>query len=164
MLVCTSVQMAAIDAETIAAGTSGEKLMERAGHALSEALLDFMAENGDSGHEHDHGSCGHDHGADGDQVDEGPSVLIICGKGNNGGDGLVVARLLAAEQCFVTVMLLDQPSGLSSNALLNYGRLPESVQVVAPESGRGSAANRPRSRDAVSRKRDPVTAPRKQSD
>ncbi len=130
MRVCTAGQMAAIDAETIAGGIPGEKLMERAGHALTEALLDFLAENGGGehdGHDHDHGSCDHDHG---------PGVLIICGKGNNAGDGLVVARLAAAEQCSVTVMLLDQPSGLSSSALLNFGRLPEGVRMVMPDAER----------------------------
>ncbi len=130
MRVCTAVQMAAIDADTIAGGIPGEKLMERAGHVLAEALLDFLAENSDGAHDehdhdHDHGSCSHDHG---------PGVLIICGKGNNAGDGLVVARLLAAEECSVTVMFLDQPNVLSADALLNFGRLPQNVRMVVPEA------------------------------
>ena len=117
MLVSTATQMAAIDHETIAGGITGEKLMERAGQAMTEILLDFMAEIG-SGHE------GHDHG---------DGVLIICGKGNNGGDGLVMARLLAQHQCAVTVMLLAGPPELSTDALLNFGRLPKNVTVVIPE-------------------------------
>ena len=62
MLVCTARQMAAIDHETIAGGIAGEKLMERAGQAMTEVLLDFLAET-ESGRE-----------------DQG--VLVICGKGN----------------------------------------------------------------------------------
>ena len=46
MLVCTARQMAAIDREPIAGGISGERLMERAGQAMTEILLDFMAEIG----------------------------------------------------------------------------------------------------------------------
>ena len=38
MKVCTAQQMAAIDRDTIAAGTSGIELMERAGRALCDAL------------------------------------------------------------------------------------------------------------------------------
>ena len=136
MRVCTAGQMAAIDAETIAGGVPGEKLMERAGHALTEVLLDFLAENEEGDHDHHHGSCCRDNGDSAEAGDQGPAVLIICGKGNNGGDGLVMARLLAAEHCSVTVMLLDQPSGLSSDALLNFGRLPESVRMVTPETER----------------------------
>ena len=77
MRVCTAGQMAAIDAETIAGGVSGEKLMERAGHALTGALLDFLAESGDGehdGHDHAHGSCGHDDCASEEAGNQGPAV------------------------------------------------------------------------------------------
>jgi len=129
MRVCTAKQMAAIDRETIAAGTAGEDLMERAGEAMTEALLGFLDESESGEEDHDHGSCGHDHDAD---EDSGPGVLIICGKGNNAGDGLVVARLAAQHQCAVAVMLLSDPGDLSANAKLNFDRLPESVTVVIP--------------------------------
>ena len=46
MRVCTAKQMAAIDRETIAGGVPGERLMERAGQAMTAALLDFLAEIG----------------------------------------------------------------------------------------------------------------------
>ncbi|MEN8006495.1 MAG: NAD(P)H-hydrate dehydratase [Candidatus Krumholzibacteriota bacterium] len=138
MLVCTAAQMAAIDAETIGGGVPGEKLMERAGHALAGALLEFLADGNEGGHDHHHESCG----------DEGPGVLIICGKGNNGGDGLVMARLLAAEGCSVVVMLLGRSGELSADALLNFGRLPQSVQVVTPEVAHWSASFTDLSADA----------------
>jgi len=121
--------MAAIDRETIAGGIAGEELMERAGQAMTEALLDFLDEAKSGSEDHDHGSCGHDHGT---EDDSGPGVLIICGKGNNAGDGLVVARLAAQQQCDVAVMLLSEPGALSTTAKLNFDLLPESVTVVIP--------------------------------
>jgi hydroxyethylthiazole kinase-like uncharacterized protein yjeF len=136
MLVCTARQMAAIDRETIAGGIPGEKLMERAGQAMAEVLLDFLAETVAHQDDHSHGGCCHGHQEDEEKGDEGPCVLIICGKGNNGGDGLVMARLLAQQQLQVTVMLLAGPGELSTDALLNFGRLPEGVTVVIPAEDR----------------------------
>jgi NAD(P)H-hydrate epimerase len=121
--------MAEIDRETIADGISGEKLMERAGHALTEVLLEFLSESDSTTEHHHHEGCGHEPG----EAEEGPGVLIICGKGNNGGDGLVMARLLVAEGCAVAVMLLEAPGRLSTDALMNFGRLPESVVVTVPD-------------------------------
>lgn len=50
----------------------------------------------------------------------GLPVLIICGKGNNGGDGLVAARHLAACKSRVKVVVLAQPGELKGDARLNY--------------------------------------------
>jgi hydroxyethylthiazole kinase-like uncharacterized protein yjeF len=128
--VCTSRQMAAIDRETIDGGVPGLELMERAGEALTAHLLDFLAE-----HEDGHaggcadGCCGHDH--------EGrePGVLIVCGKGNNGGDGLVMARLAALQGAAVQVLMLAPVPDLSPDAQANHERLPDAVQVwvTAPD-------------------------------
>ncbi len=109
MRVCTAKQMAAIDRETINGGIAGEALMERAGQAMTEALLEFL-----------------------DETESVPGILVLCGKGNNAGDGLVVARLAVQQQCAVTVMLLSEPGGLSTEAKLNFDRLPESVTVAIP--------------------------------
>lgn len=112
MRVCTAQQMARIDRDTIAAGTAGEVLMERAGEAMFELLLDFL----DDLHTHD----------------PAPHTLVICGKGNNGGDGLVVARLLAEQGLPVQVLLLadgDSPAGEAGRQL---ARLPGQVDLVNP--------------------------------
>jgi hydroxyethylthiazole kinase-like uncharacterized protein yjeF len=68
--VLTAEQMREADRRTIAAGTPGEVLMERAGTRVVEVLEREFAPLASQ------------------------RVVIFCGKGNNGGDGLVVARLL----------------------------------------------------------------------
>ena len=52
----------------------------------------------------------------------GKRVTILCGKGNNGGDGFVVARLLRQRQAKVTVLLLAPASNLSRDAAVMYRR------------------------------------------
>ncbi|MGN6372855.1 MAG: NAD(P)H-hydrate dehydratase [Solirubrobacteraceae bacterium] len=54
---------------------------------------------------------------------DGP-VAVVCGKGNNGGDGLVVARLLRERAREVTVVCACDPSELSGDACANLERLP----------------------------------------
>ena len=50
-------------------------------------------------------------------------VRIVCGKGNNGGDGLVVARLLAEAGLEAEALLLADPEELSTDARANFERL-----------------------------------------
>jgi NAD(P)H-hydrate epimerase len=78
--------MGRADEATIRSGTPAEVLMERAGHAVARAVLSL------SGHRY------------------GVRVVVICGKGNNGGDGFVVARLLRREGAGVRVLTLFDPS------------------------------------------------------
>jgi ADP-dependent NAD(P)H-hydrate dehydratase / NAD(P)H-hydrate epimerase len=120
MRVCTAQQMARIDRDTIAAGTTGEVLMERAGQAMFELLLDFMDDL------NAHGSV--------------PRTVILCGKGNNGGDGLVVARLLAEQGMPVRVLLLADGESPAGDAGVNLDRLPETVELVNPEKDQWSDA------------------------
>ena len=69
-----------MDAETIRAGTPSIELMERAGAAVAANIQAIL---------------GGSHGR----------VLVLCGPGNNGGDGLVAARLLAARGVSVTAIV-----------------------------------------------------------
>ncbi len=74
-------------------GVPGEELMERAGQAMTEAAAGFpFRRPAGSRLRRRH-------------ADRMRRVLVLCGKGNNGGDGLVVARLLA-EGLAVAVLLL----------------------------------------------------------
>jgi ADP-dependent NAD(P)H-hydrate dehydratase / NAD(P)H-hydrate epimerase len=51
-------------------------------------------------------------------------VTVVCGKGNNGGDGLVVARLLREAHRDVEVVCTDAPEELRGDAAVNLERLP----------------------------------------
>src|SRR4051794_41908307 len=74
--ILTAQRMAAAEQAAIDAGTSVETLMERAGAALAEAAYRFA----------------------------GPvPTLILCGPGNNGGDGYVAARHLAQRGVAVRI-------------------------------------------------------------
>ena len=71
-------------------------LMENAGRSVSEVIF------------RDYKAC---------------KVLIFAGKGNNGGDGFVVARHLANRGFSSQVILLEDPSGLKPDPLLNLNIL-----------------------------------------
>lgn len=73
----------------------------------------------------------------------GKRVAILCGKGNNGGDGLVVARHLSRRKARVQVILLAKPSDLSADAKTLYRRFTRSrgqspVQASPPLDRLGS--------------------------
>ncbi len=91
--------MRELDARTIAAGTASLDLMERAGKALADALADESF-----------------HGV---KLRKRPRLLVLAGPGNNGGDGFVVARLLAAERWRCTVALLGGEPRPGSDAAAN---------------------------------------------
>ena len=57
----------------------------------------------------------------------GKSVIILCGKGNNGGDGFVVGRLLRRKQAQVHILLLASPEDLSRDAKTMYQRFLRSA-------------------------------------
>jgi hydroxyethylthiazole kinase-like uncharacterized protein yjeF len=84
MNVLTAEQMREADRRTIAAGTPGEVLMERAGTRVVEVLEREFAPLASQ------------------------RVVIFCGKGNNGGDGLVVARLLEDRVASLQVVRVEQ--------------------------------------------------------
>jgi ADP-dependent NAD(P)H-hydrate dehydratase / NAD(P)H-hydrate epimerase len=73
---------------------------------------------------------------------DGP-VAVCCGKGNNGGDGLVVARLLRQAGREVAVICSSPPGELQGDALENLKRLPGEAPVRldgSPWEGETSAA------------------------
>lgn len=58
-------------------------------------------------------------------------VLILVGAGNNGGDGLAIARILKNHGIYVTVVpCFTDPSKLSPDASANWKLLPETIQIV----------------------------------
>src|SRR5262245_4342771 len=52
-------------------------------------------------------------------------VYILCGKGNNGGDGFVIARLLKERGCDPHVFLFAAPNEISGDAAINLARLKD---------------------------------------
>lgn len=59
-------------------------------------------------------------------VPEGP-IAVVCGRGNNGGDGLAAARLLLEQGRAVRVLLLAEPDTYQGDALTNLRRLREGL-------------------------------------
>jgi len=60
-------------------------------------------------------------------------ITVICGKGNNGGDGFVIARKLHQAGRVVEVLLLGDPSELKGDAANMFGRLPVRPVVIRSE-------------------------------
>jgi hydroxyethylthiazole kinase-like uncharacterized protein yjeF len=75
--------------------------------------------------------------AAGELAGDGP-VRIVCGKGNNGGDGLVAARSLAGTGYEVEALLLWPPEELSEDARANLARLPAGATHVEPAAVAGA--------------------------
>jgi NAD(P)H-hydrate epimerase len=70
---------------------------------------------------------------------ESHRIVILCGKGNNGGDGMVVARLLRERGFEPRVLLCADPRSLRGDAAANYERLAASAPpevVESPEAWR----------------------------
>jgi len=101
----TVEQMYAADKAAMDSGVSGEMLMEAAGQAVADAIRDRWSPR---------------------------SVAVLCGPGNNGGDGFVVARLLAAEGWAVKMALLGDVHGLKGDAALMAGRWDGAVEALDP--------------------------------
>lgn len=112
--------MAAADRSTIEeAGVASLDLMEAAGRGLARAAAELA------------GGLNPGAAAGGDSLSVGGgSVTVICGKGNNGGDGLVAARHLAESGFEVEVILFGDRDHLSPDSQANFDRLPEGLARV----------------------------------
>jgi NAD(P)H-hydrate epimerase len=60
-------------------------------------------------------------------------ICIICGKGNNAGDGYTLARHLIIKGYFVTIVQLVQPTELKGDALINY----DILKKILPQTDKG---------------------------
>lgn len=119
--ILTAKQMQLADRATIDAGTPSSVLMERAARAALELLLNSFDTSG--------------------------AVLILCGPGNNGGDGFVLARLLGsigkrAVICYPGKMNNGIPDifAMSADAAAEFSRLPKEVPVLSSPEFSGVSA------------------------
>ncbi len=110
----TRSQVRSIDRRAIEEyGMSGLVLMENAGRGCADVLCRL--------------GC------------QGP-VAVVCGKGNNAGDGFVIARHLDLRGIAVKVLLLGQPGELSGDAAANYAIAAKSAIPMLDFSGPWDAA------------------------
>ena len=110
--VVTAEEMRALEAASERAGVSTTTLMEHAGAALAEQALGLATA----------ASC----------------FLVVCGPGNNGGDGMVAALRLAAHGRYVRVVLTGDPARLKGDPARHFARVQSSGLVSASlEAARG---------------------------
>ncbi len=69
-------------------------------------------------------------------------VAILAGKGNNGGDGHVIARLLAQKGWNVKVYMLAEPGQVTGDAAINLKKLPPEMVTFCPQSEQLSGEHR----------------------
>jgi len=101
MKVLTAAQMREVDRRSIEMGIPGLVLMENAGQRVVDLLAEKFAPLA------------------------GRRIAILCGKGNNGGDGMVVARQIFTrfQPAALHVVLLAEPDDLKGDAAQNYRML-----------------------------------------
>src|SRR5262245_63031925 len=99
--ILTPAESTAIDRTCADRGIPVDLLMENAGRAVARAAAAVAG-----------GSYGR-------------RAAVLCGKGNNGGDGLVAARYLARWGMVPTVLLIPEPGALTGAAGDNFVRFAE---------------------------------------
>jgi ADP-dependent NAD(P)H-hydrate dehydratase / NAD(P)H-hydrate epimerase len=117
MKALTAAEMQEVDRLTTERfGVPSHHLMELAGKSVAEVFLEQYARK---------------------MIDPPGRVAVLCGKGNNGGDGFVVARYLKEEADQVRVYLFAKPEELRGDAAKNFERWREIGQVSVVQNAAG---------------------------
>ncbi len=130
----TAAQMRAIEQAAIESGeVTGLELMERAGRGVVEAIFEEWPELAPAAS--GSGGAAPSAGASppellGPDEETARRAVVLCGPGNNGGDGFVVARLLKEARWGVEVFLYGDAGKLPPDARANYERWGEMGEVV----------------------------------
>ena len=130
MRLVTAEEMRTLDRLTIEGGTPGHVLMERAGEGATRVLLECIPR----------------------LRKRGSRALVVAGKGNNGGDGWVIARLLKRRGVQVEVALVGRVAEVAGDALRNlraYRKLSGKLFEVGDEAGLARLAKAASAADAV---------------
>ncbi len=114
--VLTPAEMYQADALAVEAGSSSLRLMEMAGRAVTDEILQHFKK------------C---------------RVAVICGPGNNGGDGFVVARLLAAQKWPASLFITGEISALSGDAAKMFKKWKGRVHPFAALGTSFEGPNKP---------------------
>src|SRR5271166_1220880 len=101
----TPAEMGEADRLAIAAGTPGIALMERAGLAVADEAVRLTRSQG--------------------------RIVVLCGPGNNGGDGFIAARLLARRGYPIELGLLGRREALAGDAAIAASRFDGPVRAAA---------------------------------
>ncbi len=106
MKAVTTEQIRQLDQQTVAAGTPRVELMERAGYAVARTTMELLRRK------------------------DARSVLLLAGKGHNGGDAIVAARHLAGAGCQPALVLLCRRNELQGETLQHFQKLVNAVRVL----------------------------------
>lgn len=109
----TPAEMAQADRRTIASGTGGSVLMERAGQAVADCVARCFP--------------------------PGTRVTVVCGPGNNGGDGFVAARILRERGFRIRVFLLGARDALKGDAAEAAERWTGKIEPFSADAMAGAA-------------------------
>lgn len=108
MVVLKAAEIRGLEECAVESGVSMETLMENAGAACADFIQEKLSVRD-------------------------KSAVILCGKGNNGGDGFVIARLLSKAGAKVTVVLMQ---GAPSSALAKqaYDKMHKGIEIILARS------------------------------
>ncbi|BDW95844.1 bifunctional NAD(P)H-hydrate repair enzyme [Thalassospira tepidiphila] len=103
--ILTTDQMYEADRRTIEGGIPGDVLMQNAGRAVFEEIIRHWSPR---------------------------SVSVLCGPGNNGGDGFAIAKLLRDEGWSVRLGLMGDVADLKGDAALHAARWEGANELLSP--------------------------------